>query len=486
MGRFEDLPYDLRCGIVKKLDPITFLRMSMTSSKLYTLLKPKPSHHLEALLALELVPEYGGIVPRFRARDNRVSPPFESEEWRTNKYACSGCLDLLPHYMFDHRSILGLEYRKPPPGSREAKTATSWQPSDRLLQSAALAKREGQRGWRKRYHLAVTGRHLRYRRQFGNRLQPPRHDDALAAEAEKVLCGILRYKRLCLECKRQAGRLPEALNRGTPENPLIHVRTVEYPDSFDRLYPGFLAPLPLEEWPTQRSVNRVESGGNKPKLTPFPLLMAPCPVCGTWKEFADFRHSDISLDIHDVQSSWRQWSSQGAILCHHCLRRRIGTDRFRRRIVKQAVKHLLTRIPGVIWDMTWGWLVLHGWFYGLGVTRRNGRVEVIRPWDKPFDNDDVEDFNDLRRRHDIFKRFVYEELQVNHPEVFERATREKWVKNWIDDFGKLVSIYFDYKGAICEMVNNPGRLEKAVLDPKAIESIFSPSVEYAAFPLDQL
>ncbi|KAJ7278926.1 hypothetical protein C8J57DRAFT_1465179 [Mycena rebaudengoi] len=81
-----------------------------------------PSHDdfVQRLLAIELDPAFGGIL-RFRNRDNNLTPPWDdAEAWKAIRFACVGCMKLLPHTRCAGASRL--------PGSREANRIIDWEP----------------------------------------------------------------------------------------------------------------------------------------------------------------------------------------------------------------------------------------------------------------------------------------------------------------------------------------------------------------------
>ncbi|KAK4232436.1 hypothetical protein QBC38DRAFT_450058 [Podospora fimiseda] len=91
----------------------------------------------------------GGSVPvvySLRGPDRphlRTCPTFGSDGWKINKYACFGCVKLLPHYMFSEQMVLNLEYRKPVRQTSEAwnSLAAGWNalPEDFTVNTGTLA-----------------------------------------------------------------------------------------------------------------------------------------------------------------------------------------------------------------------------------------------------------------------------------------------------------------------------------------------------------
>ncbi|KAJ6526756.1 hypothetical protein B0H19DRAFT_1196927 [Mycena capillaripes] len=122
------LPIELLCAIVRLLDPIGLISLSQSSRIFRALIQPSKEDFVQRLLALELDPHLGGIV-RFRSSDNNLTPPWDdAEAWKAIRFACVGCMKLLPHTRFSNQNLLQLRRRKPPSGSREADRITDWEP----------------------------------------------------------------------------------------------------------------------------------------------------------------------------------------------------------------------------------------------------------------------------------------------------------------------------------------------------------------------
>ncbi|KAK0752607.1 hypothetical protein B0T18DRAFT_405207 [Schizothecium vesticola] len=68
------IPVKVLCAIFVLLDSISIIATSQTSRALRTIIDPTRHDFVQRLLVLELLPEYGGIVPRFRSRDSSIAP----------------------------------------------------------------------------------------------------------------------------------------------------------------------------------------------------------------------------------------------------------------------------------------------------------------------------------------------------------------------------------------------------------------------------
>lgn len=246
------MPVEVLCAIFVLLHPISLIATSQTSRTLRTIIDPTHHDFVQRLLALELLPESGGIVPRFRSRDSTIAPPTSSPEWRRNKYACSLCLKLRSHMFFDNHSILRLRLRKPPPGSREATKLTTWEPLE-LRDPATRHKRARQRAAadkdrlapeRAAYHQYSTGVGFPslardpLRRNSDFDYGPA---DESADELEKALCGTERHKRAYNPCRHLRGDWSHpGRTLGRPDAPIVKSRRVSRHHVLERHFPGLL------------------------------------------------------------------------------------------------------------------------------------------------------------------------------------------------------------------------------------------------------
>lgn len=130
IGSSVQVPDEIFVHIAQNLDPITLITPSQASRSWRAFINPSRHDYNQRLLALELTPEYGGIVPLFDELSQTLSPPCESPEWKLNKYACCGCMKLPPHMMFGNHALLRRPYRKPPPDIVESNRAgvIGWEP----------------------------------------------------------------------------------------------------------------------------------------------------------------------------------------------------------------------------------------------------------------------------------------------------------------------------------------------------------------------
>lgn len=143
----EDLPYEVLHIILVNITPDALVFLSQTSRHFRSLLRLERYHLVQCLLALELNPAYAGHRPRFDAKSSTMVDPsyLETCALEQTRFACCGCLKLLPFHAFESQMIQGLYLRKPSWRARAAKAVS--QPGDARAR-AALRRGEGAAGWR--------------------------------------------------------------------------------------------------------------------------------------------------------------------------------------------------------------------------------------------------------------------------------------------------------------------------------------------------
>ncbi|KAH6843488.1 hypothetical protein B0I37DRAFT_399743 [Chaetomium sp. MPI-CAGE-AT-0009] len=317
-GSHVQVPVEILVHIIQRLDPITLITLSECSKSWRILINPNRHDYIQRLLALELTPKYGGIVPLFDEHSQTLSPPCESPEWKSNKYACCGCMKLLPHTMFDNHALLCRPQRKPPPGSVEANKAkvTDWEPLEpsarwRWIQErAALSKVE-----RKRWTRVVQ----RSRKPQPSSEASPiswttelSHRD-LNEEVEKYLIGGGRDRRRCIECQRRAGVHARKLSvytdwgRQRMQFTAVISRQVKLTSYFERDFPGLLEWLPPDRFP--RHWRFMSPPTNTLLLN---LYVIHYPSCGKWQECNAFRQPIFKYGFPFPEKL------NGPLLCNHC------------------------------------------------------------------------------------------------------------------------------------------------------------------------
>jgi hypothetical protein len=320
------LPVEIQSAIYELLDPISLISVGQTNSQLRSMIQPTRHHFLESLLALECDEKGGGLTPILWANRSGFFPDWNRPEWQTMRWACSGCLRLLPHTAFDNRSLLRLRYRKPIPGSPAATLITSWNPSGRF----GRRRRKGEpyheylpeeKQIRRRYKLATSygprdsnglPQRLANFQECGMsrfeemtlsefiELSEEQEHEILKQEAhdiEWVRCGFKRGLRKCLECRHQRNNLNPYgyLYGGTERVPFMPSRQLPFPSVTDRYFPDIGDALGYKRPAVNPPVYiTAEDLCTRNWLT----HMVRCPGCAQWQESRHFR-------LGEIWTTWR-------------------------------------------------------------------------------------------------------------------------------------------------------------------------------------
>lgn len=136
------LPEEILIPIFQRLDPIGLISASQTCTKLRRIIRPtlRRRHFVERLLELECTEEHGGPPFVFCSRNSKMDPEPSSTDLDAMRWACTGCLLLLPRQRFEHQSLTRLYKRKPIPGSSASVMRSTWEPC-RTFYPVARAER---------------------------------------------------------------------------------------------------------------------------------------------------------------------------------------------------------------------------------------------------------------------------------------------------------------------------------------------------------
>lgn len=442
------LPVEILCDIITLSDPVALISLSQTSRQFRGIIRPSRNDFVQRLLALELTPEYGGIVPLFRSRDNHVEPAFEHPDWDLNKYACGGCLKLRSHKCFDNHAILSLKTRKPPLESREGRKPTDWVPLELTTPGAR---------WRRRQRLDAeeAARLAPFRQTYKWycagiysapwNLMPDDLDDidSRGAEAEKMVCGLTRHKRLCIECRRVRGDFAGQIARG--QAPTIVSRPLRLPNGFSLYFPGLVEDIPVKRRPSFfKSISMAMGRGDPTEETCFPRIVYCCS-CGGWYNIAAFR-------IYED----RCWASReltlvhAAVECITCLERKPKPGETPPSIMAAlgALGFVDRQMAKIACRLTFGWSRLHDDFFGdQGLLQKHAgwakeNLESLR-WAKEWDDDAVDNgvtpivtlFQEAGPkilRVYYYRVRAYVEENVN-PRTF-KAMNHSWFRQWWNDY----------------------------------------------------
>ncbi|KAL2158797.1 hypothetical protein VTH06DRAFT_3989 [Thermothelomyces fergusii] len=475
-----DIPAELVGLIVQQLDPISLISLSQTSRAWRAFISPSRHDFVQRLLALELTPEHGGLVPVFDEVSQTLSPPCESEEWKTARYACCGCMKLLSHMMFDNPAILRRPFRKPPPGSVEARKAavTDWEPLEpasrwRRIRERAAREEEERRRWRR----VVNRRHepppnAPDHHPFA-RVNRPRDPEA-EGEAMRHLVGTARHRRRCVECLYRNGSMAsrgELLPNpaGPAPVPVFTSRHRTFPVFLERMFPG-LAKLPERlprHWRALRETTDVLH---------CTLYVVRCPSCQTWQEYGALRQFLSSYYMGCFAKS------DGPVLCDHChLRTYRDPDLLAQELRSKVCSLLQDYRQTLEYYIRLGWRLLCRdfispiwridipWFarYRDVVSRILEGLQIDTNFDLSISDFDAA-LDDLRRRFVRYREWVYSEL--------DQRARSKivcsWFGVWVEDYELLHSTYRWAGEQMAWLDSHPRALLDYVLekDPYRVQS----------------
>ncbi|KAK0742662.1 hypothetical protein B0T18DRAFT_413469 [Schizothecium vesticola] len=449
------LPVEILCDIITLVDPITLISLSQTSRQFRDTIKPSRNDFVQRLLALELIPENGGIIPLFRARDSHIEPPFGHPDWDRNKYTCSGCLKLRSHKCFDNHSILSLKTRKPPPGSSEACKLTDWEPLEFTTPGAR---------WHRRQKLAAEKAtrlapfQQRYRAYCAGLYTPPwnflpdnaEEIDSRGAEAEKMVCGLGRHKRLCIECRRLRGDFAE--QTALEQAPTIASRPLRLPNELGMYFPGLVEDIPPHRRPVFFKV--VNPG---PTEETCYTRIVYCRSCGSWYDIAAFRiYADRGWTLKDDKHV------SDAIECSHCLEAKCGAEAVAKAATDAALAFLQGKLEGIATRLMFGWSRLRRDFYdedGLLREHRAWADENLRrlSWARRTVHDsNISNRQDYLKAHGRHELLAYRRLlqdfvaKTVDPGTFA-LMNQSWFKLWWEDYGSNYHEFNRINGIMARM-----------------------------------
>ncbi|KAK3381040.1 hypothetical protein B0H63DRAFT_560815 [Podospora didyma] len=480
------LPVELVALVIAEVDPVELIALSQTCRSLRGIIRPTRWHFMQRLLALELDPAVGGITPLFRGRDNKLTPQFSDdwEAWKINKYACCGCMKLLPHTMFDNHNILRLHLRKPPPSSDEATKKAEWTLSGKVpSQNLSPDDRAALKAWGLQYHRAVNKQDDSDGSDVNGAQGPAaflQHDvtelDRLAEEAEMHICGRARHRRRCNECRWQKGdwksgrRLPPLMRRVLL--PIVPTRHSFAPDAFSRWYPGLLPRLRPEELPHLGMPTKPAN-----KTARVQMYTVRCISCSVWQELAAFLPSS---GLHyDRWQRPRNLFPDGC--CHRCTCNRVGRAAFSNTInlyaisIAKRLRDNYARDCLSFWDpddreYPWQASMPHWVRYKTArATIRGDMPELsvsshgIWQFVEFMENANRDD---LRHRTRQLREFIKENITPKE----QQDVLLRWNRFRIAEYELNEALYFRYRDVIKRIENDPDWLVDYVLDPAAFRA----------------
>ncbi|KAK3901825.1 hypothetical protein C8A05DRAFT_16035 [Staphylotrichum tortipilum] len=438
------LPLEILHHVVGQLDPVSLIALSHTSAAWRALISPTRHDFVQRLLALELLPEHGGMVPLFDEREQKLTPPWDSPEWASNKYACCGCMKLRSHMMFANRAILRRRYRKPPPGSVEAAkvAVTDWEPLElaarwRRIQERAAGEREEQRNWVQLLASRDRDRDLWQPVAHPFAFVPPREQDETDREAARYLVGTAREKRRCIECRHRLGICPLLRTNYEPDGvPFVISRQLRLQRILDWHFPGLFEPSPPDKLPRihWRTLRR-ESYADHLFLS---LYIMRCPSCGIWQEHSAFRQWSLyQWGVHSPELP------PGPLLCNRCyLATPAGAATLAGKLTAAALRMLRDERESLrCWSLGFGWALIERDFHcpyrrvAAFSNHPDVGAEILgglrwSSWEKRNIVIQDADIPDLRRRFERYRDFLY-----NHVVPAAQAeVLQSWFKLWVEDY----------------------------------------------------
>ena len=454
------LPLEILQQIVCQLDPISLIALSQASKSWRALINPLRHDHIQRMLALELLPEHGGIVPLFDEQTITSTPPWDSDEWKSNKYACCRCMKLRSHMMFSNSAILRRPYRKPPPGNVEAAKAavTDWEP----LEPSARWRRIQERAAREQAVRARWARAADHHPDPANPwLRVPRDEETYAAIA-KYLVGTARHKRRCIDCELRYGNWVQ-LNM--PPRfawvPVVKSRQLKFKSNWDRHFPGLIEPLPPEKYP--RQWRGIQGSSDGIYLT---LYIIRCPCCSTWQEQSAFRKWELYR--WGFRSPRR---TRDPLLCNRChLEAYEDPALLARELSAGALEMLRSDQKLMLYHLEFGWRLVDRDFNAQGTNSPLAKYAAVGDeildglkWTNASRDSivvDESELPDLRRRFVRYRNFIRNEVD---PET-RAGLLQSWFGLWVEDYDLFESKYRWLGRQIARLESDPNLVLNYVLE----------------------
>ncbi|KAK7417613.1 hypothetical protein QQX98_004434 [Neonectria punicea] len=433
------IPQELQNFIIRLLDPIGLISISQTSAQFRRPVKPEKKHFAERLLALEILVEYGGVTPIFRSRDNNLDPDWMDAQWDEMRWACTGCLRLLPHEHFDNHSILRLRYRNPVPGSAAADMVTTWEPTKaRKVHALEACDILGPRGMS--------------RDKFEQMTSSEKYQmlDEMALLVEYERCGLKRYLRKCNECRFLRGELAPRLNGfgGTLTFPILPSRRVLFGTPLDRHFPGFSDYLENKRPSCDPPVTRIYRDNAHNQL--WTMYMARCPKCVRWVELREFRingdYQDwkpvLAIGDHEATTTWDGREITESLLneslCNACFAQTNGRSELNKVLHTWINSMIHLQLLNLSWQLECGWGDLQS-ILKTGVPKQyQSEVKDLLKHPTNYMGDSFSplakaDIALMRLRQTQWKE-IWERMKKNGDTNWTEESMDVWYDGWISNF----------------------------------------------------
>ncbi|KAJ5110132.1 hypothetical protein N7532_002777 [Penicillium argentinense] len=521
MASLHTLPAEIQSGIFRLLDPASLVSLSQTSKQFRENIRPTRKHFVERLLQLECDETKGGVTPRFNARNNQLSPDWTQPEWKAMRWACSGCLRLLPHESFDNHSILRLAYRKPIPGSPAAEDITSWEISPKINPRLPHLRRDNriqklptdEMKIRRRYSLAISnkwselpsspiirGRYIELQgcdwtvfenksiSEFTN-MEPEQKKvlfDQEVKAIEQVRCGNKRHLRKCHECRYKSGQLKPSLkgSDGVARIPLTTARQYRIPTPLDRVFPHFWEMFKNKRPDVDPPAYAVYRQYSRDRF--YPMLMIRCPDCEDWKEARMFEmgsiHARWQLDEYqpylDDSSLGKHLTATGdglsrgkfdGLRCHACYARKYGREALGLEVTRSLKKILSRAELGLRQRLGDGWRILLAIFDSDNFPKRLLKElhDIVDEPNKLAHEEDrkdaftAEELAFFRERYECFMKFRQGVIDNENAQFIhdgEHGVGTDWNYLWTHMYGDMENFYKWIVAVQVEVEQKPEKL----------------------------
>ncbi|KAF5647646.1 uncharacterized protein FTJAE_1702 [Fusarium tjaetaba] len=266
----KTLPPELKEMIARLVDPIGLFSLRFIDKPFRRIIQPQKQQYIEHLLALECRVKYGGPPLPFRSLFGR--PVWRGSAFLAtrSRWACAGCVQLLPYYHFQNKFLAWVIWRKPRPKCPAAKIITSWEPVRAMMATPTPLPADGGRSIQNLFGFLEE-------RFWGL---------VLNQEVLNRARGTSRHHRKCNECLFRDGFFDLATIArnhgmfGTERFPIISIEYHLIRSPVDRYFPGILDTM-QQGRPVLSFLQVIP--------TPWTLWMARCPRCAKWQELRAFR-----------------------------------------------------------------------------------------------------------------------------------------------------------------------------------------------------
>ncbi|KAF5628812.1 hypothetical protein F52700_7905 [Fusarium sp. NRRL 52700] len=220
----RNLPTELKEQIARFVDPIGLFSLRLIDNNFRRIIQPQRQQYVEHLLALECSRGYGGcFIPFTNVHGRPLWIDAHALATRA-RWACTGCVRLLPYYHFQHQFLTDLSWQKPLPGFPTDNIITSWEPghAGRNLRVVAPLLGNGDRRLLDYYNVNPRLWWIFY-------------------------AGRYRHLRRCNECRFRNPNIANIASfnnmYGTESFPIVAIETHIFTSPLDRYFPGIPNPM---------------------------------------------------------------------------------------------------------------------------------------------------------------------------------------------------------------------------------------------------